>query len=520
MANKLYTEQATTQIATPAINPLIKDVGGEQLKKIGSEFDELAARNAEQAKRNYSSGMELETNNAMNEAFKKYSDDPKKLKETLDEIDAGLSGAFDDPQEKVDFMAKNTIKKDSLVNQAQKVFDKNQDDLLKQNTFDSVYSNMDMMTVGFDNMISPEGSDIDVANFKMGETEAKNAIYAKDKDGLYLFSDAQRDKMERDLSSNMLERFKTGYDSLSKAEQQKMSKSITSDSFSVAKVVDEEGNEKSLNIKDYVSDSAYQDIKKYVKQKEEKAREKELKEWNLNKRLAHMDFVLNPTQTGLDSLKKINPDLSEDTIDRYTEMIKIEPNLKAETGLQSLEEAENKISYLATLPTTNEKENTQMVDKVSEFVYDLKKANINGKLSNDDVEKQTNLAYRMANDKVFKEQVESIYGQPGFFTKYASKLMGSDVFKKVEQLGIDTLQKTTDLLLSGDAEGAKKAYADGQRQAIKVRYSRYVDLDQMESLYKEGKPAIFMMNGKAFKFAGYGLDDVFVEVDPQTGAVK
>ena len=126
----------------------------------------------------------------------------------------------------------------------------------------------------------------------------------------------------------------------------------------------------------------------------------------------------------------------------------------------------------------------------------------------------------MANDKVFKEQVESIYGQPGFFTKYASKLMGSDVFKKVEQLGIDTLQKTTDLLLSGDAEGAKKAYADGQRQAIKVRYSRYVDLDQMESLYKEGKPAIFMMNGKAFKFAGYGLDDVFVEVDPQTGAVK
>ena len=33
MANKLYTEQATTQIATPAINPLIKDVGGEQLKK-------------------------------------------------------------------------------------------------------------------------------------------------------------------------------------------------------------------------------------------------------------------------------------------------------------------------------------------------------------------------------------------------------------------------------------------------------------------------------------------------------
>ena len=64
--------------------------------------------------------MELETNNAMNEAFKKYSDDPKKLKETLDEIDAGLSGAFDDPQEKVDFMAKNTIKKDSLVNQAQK----------------------------------------------------------------------------------------------------------------------------------------------------------------------------------------------------------------------------------------------------------------------------------------------------------------------------------------------------------------------------------------------------------------
>ena len=103
---------------------------------------------------------------------------------------------------------------------------------------------MDMMTVGFDNMISSEGSDIDVANFKMGETEAKNAIYAKDKDGLYLFSDAQRDKMERDLSSNMLERFKTGYDSLSKAEQQKMSKSITRDSFSVAKVVDEEGKRK------------------------------------------------------------------------------------------------------------------------------------------------------------------------------------------------------------------------------------------------------------------------------------
>ena len=155
------------------------------------------------------------------------------------------------------------------------------------------------------------------------------------------------------------------------------------------------------------------------------------------------------------------------------------------------------------------------MDAIADYVVMLNKSNTAGQLSADDVKKQAQLAYRMFNDNVFKDQVHSVLGKPGAFSSFVNWSLGKGEFDRIESIGLNTIQMATQALMNNDPETAKKIYENGQQAAIRLRYPE-INFDKL----KVGDIIWYETTGQALKFMGYSLDDILVEVDPNTGAVK
>ena len=77
--------------------------------------------------------------------------------------------------------------------------------------------------------------------------------------------------------------------------------------------------------------------------------------------------------------------------------------------------------------------------------------------------------------------------------------------------------------MNNDPEMAMKIYKNGQEEAIRIRYPE-IPFDKLKVgdifWYDSASLVPFRSAGRALKFLGYSLDDVLVEVDPNTGAIK
>lgn len=268
---------------------------------------------------------------------------------------------------------------------------------------------------------------------------------------------------------------------------------------------------KMLNSKEFygVLDSRdYNRYKKYAK-----ARQKEI-----NKDVytgAYNDFLREPTKEGLDRLYKLNPNMKEKTKTELNEIYENSPDYEARTIYEGADDAKSGIDDLSNFSEETLEDNAHFLDNVTAYVRKLQRSNAEGKLSKDDVNKYANLAYRVANEKMFAEQVHSVFGQPSAFSSAVNWTVGGGDFAKIKNIGLETINNTVDRLLNNDVEGALTAYKEGQKKAIQVRYPE-INFTKL----KEGDIIWYTPTKQALKFVGYGVDDVLVEVDPQTGVVK
>ena len=191
------------------------------------------------------------------------------------------------------------------------------------------------------------------------------------------------------------------------------------------------------------------------------------------------------------------------------------PDYEARTVFDGADDAKDGIVELTNFSEESLEDNAHFLDNVTAYVRKLQRSNANGKISQDDVDKYANLAYRVANDKLFAEQVNGVLGKPNAFSYAVNWTFGGGDMAKVKNIGLQTINTTVEHLLNNDVEGAIQTYKQGQEKAIQLRYP---DIDFTN--LKQGDIIWYKPTGQALKFMGYGIDDILVEVDPTTGAVK
>ena len=486
---------------------------GQQMIAKGQEYEKKAEQDKAKAQDIYSKAMNLTWQQSANELMNdpKYNANPEAMKQELQKISESIGSQIVDKDVKMDFYVNAELNGQTYINSAQKNFKRVQDERRKSAIFDSVYSSLDLASASMENILSGNGTADDALNFEASRKKALANINARDEYGNYLFSDTQRLSMAKDIDKYTLASFKEAYDNMDESEQDALAKKIfNNESINIS----DGKNEMPITPDKTIPEKMMRDIKNYIRKAKYQrvSDEKKFREMAIYE--AEQDFALNPTEEGFEAYKKLNPYASEKKLDRMQEMLDDIPNYEAETDFDGASEASNKLDEIARLPLDTEKDKAHALDEIAEYVISLNKANTAGKISEDDVKKQAQLAYRMFNDKVFKEQVHSVLGQPGAFTSFVNWAKDAE-FDRIETIGLNTIQAATQALMNDEPEKAREIYQNGQRAAIRLRYPE-IPFDKL----KVGDVIWYETTGQALKFMGYSLDDILVEVDPNTGAKK
>lgn len=516
MAN-LYEKRALSNIQSGVKQVNMADSirgSARSLRNMSQEANKSAENNIEEARELYQNGLNITISSGISKLMRdeNLSSNPAALEQEMDKLVGKVMSDVSDDDIKVNLLSDYELKKITYLNSAQKAFNDKQKKLREQALLDTYMNGINVSSFASSNILSGNGTSDDIVNFSRFSNEAYDVVNAKNKDGTYVFSNTQRMSMLDDIRKKTLENVKLVYESSNDETKKSIQEKILNDAPFVINV---DGEEMDVDVKSVLGEAMYGDVKKYIRNEKNKADSLALREYNLTKKIKEMEFLRNPTESGLEDLKAINPNMSDSQLERYEEMLEGAPNFEAKTNFKSAIDAEKEVDRLATMIKDGKKTDEEKIMFASDILLKMKSANGESYLSNDDYESISNTIYNMLNDGIFADNVHSIFGKPGIFESAINWILPGDVFSEIEQIGLETTQATMALLASGDIEGAKQRFALGQREAIQKRYPE-IPFDKLNvgDIFWYG-PA-----EKAYKFVGYTIDDILVEVDPKSGAVK
>lgn len=508
---KIYTEQATTQNLSPDFYSSSGNLGQSLMNKADVE-DKQAEGQLSEVKSLYSLQVNSDAKLAMNELYNNpyLSANPQEFQKELQKVKENMVVNIADEDVQADFLVNFDLNGASYLNKTIDNFNRVQEEKIKSANFNTVYNAIDNINLSLANGINGNGNENDFVNARLAQEKIKQSIEVKNSDGTYMFSDAQRRAMINDLNTGVINGFKETFNNMPENKQEEFAGNLAKDEVVLTIVTDKDKNEIPIKLEDVVDATTYKDMKKVVNDAQNKNRANNLKEFNLSRRESHMNFLQNPSETTLNEYKRYHPDASNNTVSKFEEIVQSQPNYIANSVYDGVNDAKVGISEITSMPIVTDKDRADVLDNLTNYVLKLNRSNRQGKISKEDIDEFANIAYRSANDAVFKEQVNKIFNQRDIFTKITgmpssigrSKALEIYNSKRVENIGLRTIKATSKALAAGDVETAKKIYDEGQKEAINIRYGFNKTLNKDE---------IVNINGKAYKFLSYGLDDVFVE---------
>lgn len=239
----------------------------ERLEGISEDYERKQQQELAEAKKLYTQGLNYNLYEGINELRNdpNYSANPKGLSDAMDKVlEKTLSDVTDD-EVKSAVMVDYQLKKGTYINHAQTEFNRIQREKARSSAFDTVYANIDSMGLSFANALSGNYTDDDIANYMHSLENIKSNINARDVDGTYIFTDAQRRSMMKDAEKQQVTAFKSLYDDMSQEEKDRIRESINNDKMPVVQL--EQG---SITLQDIIGNERYQEIKKFVNDEEYK----------------------------------------------------------------------------------------------------------------------------------------------------------------------------------------------------------------------------------------------------------
>lgn len=333
----LYNERITTDASAGA--KVYEGNQGQAIMKQGQEWKQQAAKELEQAKDLEKKGYKLGLAKGMNElwADEKLSSNPQALAAEMDKMAESVTANIADKDTKVDVLTDFELKKDSYINQATTKMKRIQEEKARSAAFDAIYANIDSLSRAFGNGVSGNYNEGDVVNYQYSLDRIKANINARNPDGTYMFSDAQRRAMARDADRIIAEGFESIYYELPEEKQKEIAQKLNDGTYSVA----------NFAFKDIVGEEGYKDIQRKVNRRNQAVEAAKQVENEEKGKSALSDFFDSLTYSAIGKVQDFIPNLKKESVEKLKEAADTEPNYKAKTtyaGSKDLDAALNKFA--------------------------------------------------------------------------------------------------------------------------------------------------------------------------------
>ena len=507
----IYDEKGTTNVATPV------KLEGFEWDKLSHTLQRESYKNESKARNSYNNAYTVNYQSAMSELLNdpNLSANPEQLSKEISSLKQSIipESAYEDM--KLDFSADFDLKAQTYINKATANFNNIQEQKYKSSIFDKVMANNELMASAFSNSVNGELGQDDFVNYLRSNQENETLINQKDKNGLYVFTDTQRQSMLSQAKKDSFNALKDSFELMSDENKQAFISNIENDNFVVGTITD--GNKtEPLNIKNVLDNKTYADIKRFASDQDKRIRSAKIQEHNLSVKESQLNFINEPTQENLDDIVKLNPLISEKAYEKYEELIKTQPNYEAVTEYDSYEKANTDVLMLANMPSDTPEAMQNLVEKSSSVILGMRKANESGKLGEDDTESLKQLAIKTVADKTFKDRIKQLpdistirkignIARDMTFFGEAYDLAKSK--NNIEEISLKTSGAMLKAVSEDDFETAQQVYKKGLEDAIKAKY--YFIPEMKQNLIPN--ESVININNRPYLFKGFGSEDILVE---------
>lgn len=475
----------------------------------------------------YEQGLSIQASESMNTIFQEYGNDPTALSQKLSELNEKMSAEIPDAKMKVNFKTKFIMNSQSLVNKAQANYDKAQFEKKRSSYFNTIYDNNRRISLAFENAFTGNATVDDMVNYQAAINQNKALINTLNEDGTFMFSDAQRLAMSRDVDELATKSFEASLLAMDDDKRAQLLSSLDADEAIIFSAEDEDKNTIQLNLKDAVDDVTYADMKKMAKIADAKIKKQKVAEWNANKSYSAVALMTNPNEQNYRNWLFYNQDASDKKKEAMAKIAGFTPDEEVETTFEGYNDAYDAIKELGNMPNSTMAEKNLIEDKAMEIVQRLHNSNHsvdeegNIRISSDDLGKSLQMVNNVLSDNVFKKQISEL-PDVSTFKKLVQFIdapiwRGSqaiDARSKIGKIAQSTMQDIQNVVMSPDMDEADKRkaihsiYRYGIESAIKARYYWIPDLQNQELVPGE---TLLNINGRQYLYQGIG-DDIFLEV--------
>lgn len=449
-SGNIYEKKVTTKVAQPLFST-------EEL--VNNQFDnsDQLKRKAAQEKSNalstYSQNMNSLATQNMTKAFSAFGYDPKALSVELEKLKTNMMKEMPEPEIRANFSANYELQSSSYINKAQANFDKIQYEKRKSAIFNSIMNNDKAVGLSFSNALNGTASPDDYVNYKKALQDNRSLIEARNDDGTYMFSDNQRYTMTKNVNKQVMDNFLGTLSDMPEYKRKDFMSKLAKDEVVLMNIENSTGVHP-VKLQDTVDPAMYRDMKRKAEELRFKERKQVVAEFNLMRNEATMNFLKDPTEQGLEELKKLYPEVGENKIKAWENAVNSRLNGEAITSFDSYADAMSAYKDIANMTADNPEETVALMNKVDDFMLAARDSNANGKISVDDLDNINSDVQKMLNDKVFQEQMKN--------------LPDISIFTRIGQ----SYQRFTETNTGGKLSDFGEALADPERRAKVADYTK------------------------------------------------
>lgn len=464
-----YNEKIITD-ATPSVK-IYEGNQGQALMKQGQQMKKEADKELEQAKKLEETGYKLNLSQGLNSLYTnpELMSNPQALGQEMDKLAQNVTANIRDDDMKVSVLTDFELAKGSYINKATTNMQRVQAENARSATYDSVYKGIDSLSTSFGNAISGNYDENDIVNYQYSLAKIKESVNARNLDGTYMFTDAQRRAMARDADNAVINGFIDTYSKLPEAQQQTIKKALSENKYSIAISKDD-----SINLKNIVGETGYNDIKRAVAKYDSALKAEQIKQFNAEKKASIVDFLQNPTEEGLKTVRLLNAGMSERTYADLEQVLLDDPDYQAEqkTMFSDFTSANNAIMEFAELDFENDEEQFKAV---TDIVNKMNKSCKKNRLTVDDISQlKGSLLTAMTNDAVRANMREI---KP-YYTNFWDTLLtfsptydNMKIKKQMEDFAEPLQRQVIDGIANGaSAEDMKRFLQQSRRKLINFKY--------------------------------------------------
>lgn len=432
-------------------------------------------RNKEQALVLYEQGLKLTASEGMESLYNQYQNDPDTLSAELNKLNEKMVSEIPDMKMKVAFRTNFLISSGSLINRAQANYDKIQYQKKKSSYFDTIQANNKSIATALSNAFNGTGSADDLVVYQRAIKQNLGLINARNDDGTYIFTDAQRLSMSNAVDKLASQSFAASLSDMDDERRNQVLEALNNDSMVILQG-EQDGKVKQLNLKDAFSPDVYADMKRSAKNMDYKIKSQQLKEFNLNKRYSYMQQILHPSNENYKIWEFYHPDASKEQKEKMQASIKdMMPGYDVITTYDDYSEAFEDVKNLGTM-VDDDIETNKVFEKATDIVAKIRRS----KEVYEDGEK-----YGLnENDRNKLEEIIARKLQDPLFNELITDLPNMDAFKYIRESisgRMEGLSNISEEPLPNElsAEGIKQRMSE--LSARKQKLSNITDMDKIKA---------------------------------------